>query len=51
MEQTLLFPLITGLIFLSFLRLSLCLYTFVYIHDGIWLPLLQNLIHFQTRSF
>ena len=51
MQQTLLFSLKAGLIFWVFLPLSLCLYTLVYIHDGIWLPLLQNLVHFQTRRF
>ena len=51
MEQTLLLSLKKGLIFLSFLRLSLCLYILVYLHDGIWIQLLQNLVHFQTRSF
>ena len=51
MRQTLLISLKAGFYFLSFLRLFLCLHTPVYIHDGIWLPLLQNLVHFQTRSF
>ena len=51
MQQTLLFSRKTGLIFLSVLHVLLCLYTLVYIHDGIWLPLLQNLVHFQTRNF